>query len=517
MVYDPAVSATARIEVIEGAPPRTVEVPRAGLEVGRGEAAGLVLDAPSLSKRHARFFWEGDDLLVEDLGSTNKIHRDGQAIVAPTSCADGDELVLGEVVIRVELAGAETGTYGLPTAELCATDQFMSPRPEEPVDAAAVEKRAAEILPVVESFFHVRDPRELGRRVAEAVKQKLAVSRVALIEVDEEAQRFRPLGLEGAKDHRFVSNSIVGDARRRGLALYQLGAVGRPMPGSLVNARATSAVAAALRARGDKLRVLYADTLPEHAPRIRPLTWRHAFELQLFAASAASAFDALSTQKQVAEERVRFEGLRRHFSPAVVEQLSLLSRPERDITAPRLVPASVLFADLSGFTQLTDRWKLQPESLVSLLDMWLDVGTRAVFAHTGTLDKYVGDAIMAVFGAPFNVQGAAVHAVACALDMQRAIAQLAQVTGEDLAVTAGVSSGPVLSCAIGSKRRHELTVFGETVGVASRLREAAERGAVLVGEGTAGEVAHAVNLAEAGELVLPNRRTARAWRVLGLK
>jgi len=478
------------VEVIAGAPAQVKEVPRTGLDIGRGESAGLWLDSPSVSKRHARLFWEGDDLLVTDLGSTNKIHRDGQVIDLPTLVNDGDELVLGEVLVRVIVAD---GGFGYPLAALPETDKVMTSRPQ--ADATGeIDRRAAELLPVVESFFHARDFRELGQRIAQSVKKNLVCSRVALLEIEERAQRFRLLGIEGESDPAFVSRTVVTEATRRGIALHQLGAMGRPTAPSLLNAKSTSAVSALLRCRGDRVRVLYVDTLADEARRVPPLGWRQAFELQIFASYAASAFDALQTQKEVADERVRFEGLRRHFSPAVVEQLALLRNPEKEVSAPRQLGAAVLFADLAGFTSLTERWRAHPDSLTSVLDLWFEAGSRAVFAHGGTLDKFFGDSIMAVFGAPFPIGDATQAAVRCARDMQRVGSQLDAETGAGVQVTVGIESGQVLACSVGSRRRHDFTVLGEPVSKAARLKEAAPPGVIVVGDHAAAELGESVSL-----------------------
>lgn len=503
----------AVVEVIQGGTPAAVKVPRGGLVIGRDEGVGLPLDAPSVSKRHARIFWEGDELLVEDLGSTNRVHRDGQAIDVPVPLQDGDELVLGEIVLRVSITGQPDL---VPVAALPDTQALLqAPRAPERVD---VERRAAELLPIVESFFHARNVQDLGRRLLQAIRANFPASRIAVIEIEQETQRFRVLALHGATDPTFVSRTVVGEAVRRGIALHQLGAAGRLVGSSLLEARCTSAVAAVMRSRGDRIRVIYLDTLASDLATVAPLTYRHAMELQLFASSAAGAFDALALQRRETQERVRFENLRRYFSPSVVEQLSLLARTEKEISAPAFMVSTVLFADLSGLARLADRWRSQPDGLVSVVDLWLEAGSRAVFSHSGTLDKFVGDLIMAVFGAPFPVPEAPLQAVRCALEMRDAVARLSRETGVELQLTAGVNTGSVLACGIGSRRRHEYTVLGQTVNVAARLQERAEPGAIILAEPTASEVASAVELERAGDLQLPNvEMPLRTWRALRLK
>jgi adenylate cyclase len=482
-----------------------------GLEIGRAETADLPLDAVSVSKRHARIVWDGDDLVVEDLGSTNGVRRDGLPLAPRAVLADGDELVMGEVVLRIGILGQSTLVE---IAALSDTSGVMEPRRSEtgPVD---VERRAADLLPVIEQFFHARDGRELAKKVIDAIKRSIKISRVAVIDIEEGGQRLRALGLDGAKDVRWVSRTIVAEAMRRGLALHQLGAVGRPMSGSLIEARSTSAVAAMVRTAGDRVRVIYADTLTEQVATVPPLTWRHAFELQLFAASAASAFEILQSQQKNNRDRLRFEHLKRYFSPALVEQLSLVTRPDEEVLPPAVMNATVLFADLSGLTKLTERWQRRPQALVSLLDLWFELGSRAVFAQGGTLDKFIGDSIMAVFGAPFSLDQANVRALHCAGDLQRAVGQLARDSGESLQLTVAFASGPVLSCTTGSRRRREFTVLGETVTRAARLREGAQPGEILCDESSAAELGAMAEFEHAGQL--PTSPPQNVWRFLHAK
>jgi adenylate cyclase len=262
------------------------------------------------------------------------------------------------------------------------------------------------------------------------------------------------------------------------------------------------------------VRVLYADTLTEHLAQNPPLTWRHAFELQLFASSAASAFEALAAQQRTSRDRLKFENLRRYFSPSLVEQLQLLSRTEDEYLAPAVLSATVVFADLSGLTRLTERWQKRPQALVSLLDLWFERGARAVFAQNGTLDKFIGDGIMAVFGAPFPVDQSTLRALHCAGEMQRVIGQLARDTGEALSLTVALATGPVLSCYTGSRRRHEFTVLGETVGRAAKLRELAQPGEILTDETAAAELAPMAEFEPAGQLPGSNGAIQQAWRFL---
>jgi adenylate cyclase len=123
---------------------------------------------------------------------------------------------------------------------------------------------------------------------------------------------------------------------------------------------------------------------------------------------------------------------------------------------------------------------------------------------------------MAVFGAPFPMDRAELVAVECALEMREAIAQISFEENLTLAITVGINSGELLAGSVGSRRRLEYTVLGDTVNVASRLQSQAVPGEILVGPLTAERIADAVFVEDAGIRSLKNHGPVQAHRVLGL-
>jgi adenylate cyclase len=154
--------------------------------------------------------------------------------------------------------------------------------------------------------------------------------------------------------------------------------------------------------------------------------------------------------------------------------------------------------------------------LVTLLGHWLDRASRVVFAHGGTLDKFIGDAVMAVFGAPFPLPDAAVRAVHCALGLRQVIAEVSHATGVNLSITVGINSGKMVAGSVGSPKRLEFTVLGDAVNVASRLQGTAGRGEILVGETTVHQLAGTIQVEPMGPLHVKNRKNPiAAYRVVG--
>lgn len=134
---------------------------------------------------------------------------------------------------------------------------------------------------------------------------------------------------------------------------------------------------------------------------------------------------------------------------------------------------SVMFTDIRNFTPLTE--SVEPEVVVSFLNEYFSVMVEIVFRYGGTLDKYIGDGLMAVFGAPFSVEYPAGRAVMAALEMVEALKRFNERNGGklgDIAMGVGIATGTVVSGNIGSAQRMEFTCIGDTVNTAARLEQA---------------------------------------------
>jgi adenylate cyclase len=150
--------------------------------------------------------------------------------------------------------------------------------------------------------------------------------------------------------------------------------------------------------------------------------------------------------------------------------------------------------------------------------MWLDAGANAVLSQGGTLDKFIGDAVMAVFGAPLPLPNPALSAVRCALAMRAALEEISSRTNEPLAITIGINSGPVLAGSVGSARRLEYTVLGDTVNVAARLQSNAGTNEILISDSTREALGDSVEVERVGELALKNRtRPVDTFRVVRIR
>lgn len=170
-----------------------------------------------------------------------------------------------------------------------------------------------------------------------------------------------------------------------------------------------------------------------------------------------------------------------HFSPDVAKVI-LSHQGEDDPLAVSLRDeVTVLFADIKGFTGMTER--LPPLELAALLRDYFGEMTAAIFENGGTLDKFIGDGLMAIFGAPIPLEDAAHKAVKAALGMLRRLDALNQRLPDDrlINIRVGINTGKVIAGNVGSADRLEFTVIGDTVNTAARLESVARPGGVCVG------------------------------------
>jgi adenylate cyclase len=181
-------------------------------------------------------------------------------------------------------------------------------------------------------------------------------------------------------------------------------------------------------------------------------------------------------RQQAAVERER-GNLARYFSPNVVDGLASLDRP---LDRVRRQSVAVLFADIVGFTALTERQP--PERTIALLREHYNRLGAIVFEHAGTLDKYIGDALMATFGTPEPGLDDATRALRCGRAMLEAMtawnAERAAAGEPELRIGIGIDYGPVVLGNVGSERRLEFTVIGDVVNVAARLEELTRKAGV---------------------------------------
>jgi len=237
--------------------------------------------------------------------------------------------------------------------------------------------------------------------------------------------------------------------------------------------------------------------------------------LREIAAEEAGHETSLRSRLRLYEEKhLLRDTISRYVSPEMCEKI--LKNPALLQLGGRRQQVTVLFADIKSFTAMSET--MAPEAVVEVLNTYFTEMVDLVFKHQGTLDKYVGDALMAVFGVPVPLPHAATRAVECALAMQRHLKEM-QAAGQTpiQGMRIGINTGEAIVGNIGSDKRMDFTVIGDAVNVAARLQELAKEleADTLISESTYQEVTGRFNLVPEEAVVLRGRKEAtRLYRLL---
>jgi adenylate cyclase len=235
---------------------------------------------------------------------------------------------------------------------------------------------------------------------------------------------------------------------------------------------------------------------------------------RLLTAIASQMDTAIFESLEKRKLRLAFE---RSVGPKVME---VILASGRDFLKGERSQLTVLFSDIRGFTSVAER--TEAESLVTILNEHMEVMTSIIVEHEGTLDKFVGDEVMALFGAPLPLEDHALRAVRTALEMQRAHKELMarwEAVGQDaVPIGIGINSGDMIVGQIGSFKFADYTVIGDNVNVGARLCGVAKGHQILISEATYQLVRHAVKVNKLAPIQVKGRvQPVQTYEVLGLK
>ncbi len=217
----------------------------------------------------------------------------------------------------------------------------------------------------------------------------------------------------------------------------------------------------------------YYPTLPERGPVVLSLNLSPLRDANMNTQGVAIVVDDLTEKKRLEGLHSLFE---RMVSPAVIEQLD----PQKLQLGGERTEITTLFADIRGFTQFSET--IQPEELVSILNRYLGIATDAILTEEGTLDKFIGDAVMAFFNAPIPQPDHTLRAVRAALRIKDALATMKTTLPEQshLSFGVGIHIGEAVLGLVGTESRLEYTAIGDSVNTAKRLQENAKPGQILI-------------------------------------
>ena len=517
--------------------------------IGRASDNDIVLNDFSVSRRHAYLKRERGEWVLHDNHSTNGIRvNDRQVPNAPVG--SGDHAVIGTFTLsfREEATEAEPAAHRLvdststcirPIAEFnqdfglekeAATP--MAPNSGEStanrkrvvLDVAYKNKIFEILVQVAKTLISLDDLETVLDKVMDLIFEYLPIDRGFLLLEEQGTLRLRisrfKSGQRMTTDGSLpYSRTIVDMVVREKVAVLTSDAQQdeRFEAGQSIRMQQIrSAMCAPLWNRDSVIGVIHVDS-PLH---VGTFTERDLDLLTALANFAAVAIERARLHDRVAEEK-RIRGrLERYHSPQVVDEIIADVQATGSHKEVRTKTVTILFADLVGFTSWSE--KMEAADLARVLNRFFTLASDAIFSQDGTIDKFVGDAVMAFFGAPIDQPDHPARAAAAALKVREEVAEwnserVAQ--GQfPLEVRIALNTGETIVGEIGSERRVEYTVVGNAVNVAARMEEfVAMPGDIVVGPLTYEAIKDLYRVAQLGFFALKGVSTQiPLYKLLGV-
>src|SRR5437870_1174659 len=484
--------------------------PGRNVVVGRAVTSDVPIYDPTISRRHAEVSLTDGGVKVKDAGSSNGTFLNG-ARITEAIAVENDVITFGKVAFRVkevsapvarpqvvpsvsaEFTGAKpaggTIVRQLPVSVSGGVPAIVTAAPSGAshlkVSAKSLEElREKKLELLLEISKDLSKQQELDRlldKIEKLTRDVMNVDRVSILLLEEGTGELVPRISKGGSASTRVPQSIARKVVEDRVAILSdnTAADERFKGKSILIQNVRSAMCTPLIGTDQKvLGILYVDNL----------TATHSFAdddlkfLIAFGSLAAVAIENSQRSEQMRREALVLSNFQRYFSPNIAQVIAQQQDAGRLPSEKR--PVVLFFSDIRGFTPMSET--MSPDAIATLLTEYFTEMVEVVFEHGGTLDKFIGDAIMAVWGAPMAHEDDADRAMRCALDQLAALEKLNAKWKEqgrpELAIGIGINFGEVFAGNVGSDRRLEYTVIGDAVNTAKRLCDTAGANDILISE-----------------------------------
>lgn len=229
--------------------------------------------------------------------------------------------------------------------------------------------------------------------------------------------------------------------------------------------------------------------------------------LKTIGCQMAMVIEQARLNAQIQEEEKLRNRLERFHSPQIIEMILKKSQDSSEnIMEPKDLTSTILFTDIVGFTGISE--KMSPREINIILNKHFSQLTDIIFKYGGTLDKFLGDGLMAIFGTPIEKKEDAENAVRAALEIRQKFAEVIKKTSPEIKfdIRVGINTGRVVAGNIGSPKRMDYTVIGDAVNIAKRIESSAKPDQILIGPETYKCVKNKFNLKKVGPKKLKGRK-----------
>lgn len=468
--------------------------------LGRSTTATVRLADREVSRKHSQIDLEGDKFVLRDLGSSNGTFLNGTRISGPSTLEDGDEVVIGTSKMEFRITrgpprpkNAEivhTGTTGELEGVVARTSAKANFVPVEQIQDVNQLKRDYERLRVGHEFSTYvrleRDLNELLARILQIAFDLIPCDNGVVLLRDPNSQDLVIQAMRQRKPGQgkvLVSDTLLAQVQltKEGVLTSDAIADARFQAShSIIALGVRSAMAVPLlSSSGDEVKgIMFLDS----RERIAAFTTKDLEVLSAIAAQASVALENSEYARALEHEATQRAQLARFLSPALVEQAA---RGSIELSkGGALTEVTILFSDIRGFTSMSE--KLPAQEVVRMLNDYFELMVDILFEHNGILDKFIGDAIMGLWGAPVKRPDDATNAVRAAVKMQRRVAEWNEERlgqgKEPIRIGVGLHTAQVVVGNMGSSKALSYTAIGDGVNLASRLCGVAREDMVVISE-----------------------------------
>ncbi len=495
----------AKLIILRGDQHRVYDLKDAVTTIGRAPDNSLWLDDPNMSRRHCEVRQQNGRYIAKDLGSFNGTFINNLSM-SEQVLKPGDRLQFGSTSayfipvegqqVGEEVIGAGTVAGSVPSGAGGVGSDLTSEQADEAREATSRKLRNfMALLEIVKAVSSELDTNRLLEIVVGKAIDLIHAERGFCVLFEDGKRVFRVARTQKgdpiADPEKQISGSVLDGVSTSGEPVLTINAqqdLGGFM--SIVALEVRSLICVPLKVKEKTRGAIYVDS---HVAQ-REFTDESMNLLQAFADQAAIALDNARLYDEVVESREMEKKIRRIFQKYVPADVvrEVLNIKEGTRLSSRQV-ATVLFSDIRAFTSMSER--MAPEEVVSFLNEYLKRMVDIVIEEGGIVDKFVGDAVMAVFGAPVTRPDDPVRAVRAGLRMLEELERFnaeRQAAGKDpIRIGVGIHTGALIAGNIGSDKKMEYTVIGDTVNLSSRIQDLNKefRTAILVSQQTQDAVA----------------------------
>ncbi len=469
--------------------------------IGRQPTSTVTLTDPRSSGNHAYLICEGGKWTLRDLNSSNGTFVNSKK-VGFIEIQDGDRIQIGTTVMEFS-----TDSMGPSTVEMQVT--IEGGNNDAPLIHSRVDGRKSDKFVSADEFQDMellkqdyeklRIANELNQaigleanidvllaRILEELFKLLPADRGVILLMDPETRNLKPRATKQRSDSKediILSNTVINEVFGSGEAVLTSDASLDSRFSAAKSVMATgmrSTMCVPMIYRSQLYGIIHLDSLFARGVFSNK-------DLQILtglAAQAGRAIDNAYKAKEIERSALARRDFEKLLPPEIVDQV--LSGKVQLQRGGELRETTVLFSDIRGFTRWTEQH--QPAHIVSILNDYFELMVDAIHRHHGTLDKFMGDGIMALYGAPIAYGEDTLNSVLSAIDMMEGLQKLnlrLQDMGQDaVEIGIGINNGPVIAGYMGSSKSMEYTAIGDHVNLAARLCGVAKPGQILLSENT---------------------------------